>query len=93
MKGIKLVKEEGYDFLAIAAQFSEHEKLLSSIRRLQVQNSLLERNADRLEEKAEMSEQIIESKSQLQWNMVKLEGMRFGLKQLSRLYNIVKEIS
>lgn len=93
MKGIELVKEEGCDLLAIAAEFSEHAKLQSSIRRLQVQKSMLERNNRQLEEKIKISEQTLESKSQLQWNMVKLEGMGFGLKQLSWLYNFVKEFS
>ncbi|MGH9990525.1 MAG: hypothetical protein ACREAS_08825 [Nitrososphaera sp.] len=59
---------------------------------MRVQESLSERNARRLEEKAKISEQIIESKSQMQWQMVKLEAMGFGLKQLKRLYNVVKEI-
>lgn len=91
LKGINLVKENGYNLLAIAAQFSEHEQLKSSVHQLHVQESILERNARQLKEKAKISEQIIESKSQMQWLMVKLEAMGFGLKQLKLLYNVIKE--
>lgn len=94
LKGISLVKENGYNFLGIAAQFSEHELLKSSIHRLQVQNSILERNVRQLEEKANISEQTIESQSQLEWHMVKLQKLQtmgFDLKQIRRLYNVIKE--
>jgi len=91
LKAINLVKENGNNLLAIAAQFSEHEQLKSSVHQLHVQNSILERNAKQLEEEAKISEQIIESRSQMQWLMVKLEAMGFDFKQLKRLYNVVKE--
>lgn len=93
MKAINFLKDKGFNFLAIADEFSEHERLKSSVRRLQVQESILERNARQLEEKAKISEQIIESKSQMQWVMVKLEAMGLRLKQLTRIYNVVKEIA
>jgi hypothetical protein len=93
LKGINLIRESGHNLLALAAKFSDREKLNSSIRQSQVQISILERNVRQLEEKAKVSEQIIESKSQMQWVMVKLEAMGFGLKQLSRLYNVIKEVT
>ena len=72
---------------------SAHEQLKSSVHRLQVQESILQRNARELEEKVKIREQIIESKSQMEWVMVKLEAMGFGLKQLTWIYNVVKEIA
>jgi hypothetical protein len=93
LKAINLVREYGYNLLAIATQFSAHEQLKSSVRRLQVQESILQRNARELEEKVKISEQIIESKSQMQWVMVKLEARGFGLKQLRWINNVVKEIA
>lgn len=93
LKGISLSKENGYDFLAIAAQFSEHEQRKSSVRRLQVQNSVLEEKVRRLQEKAKIAEEAIESKSQMQWHMVELEGMGFGFKQLKQFHNIIEEIT
>ncbi|MGI0042604.1 MAG: discoidin domain-containing protein [Nitrososphaeraceae archaeon] len=93
LKAISLIKENGYDLLAIAAQFSEHEQLKSSVRRLQVQNSISESKGRQLEEKATNIEQAIESKSQLLWHMVELETMGLGLKQIKRLYNVIKELN
>jgi hypothetical protein len=91
--GIKLVKENGNDFLEIASLFSEYKKLKLTVGHLQTQYSFLEGKIARLEETARISEEAIESKSQLQWHMVELEKMGFNLKRLRRLYNIVKEIS
>jgi hypothetical protein len=93
LNAISLIKENGYDLLVMAAQFSIHEQLKSSVRRLQVQNSISESKGRQLEEKATNIEQAIESKSQLLWHMVELETMGFGLKQIKRLYDVIKEIN
>src|SRR5919106_283734 len=93
LKGIKLVKENGYNFLEIASQISEHEKLKLSISRLRAQHSFMEGKIAQLQDSIKVFEEAVESKSQLLWHMVKLEKMGFGLKQLSRLYNIIKEIN
>jgi hypothetical protein len=93
LNAISLVKENGCDLLEIAAQFSENEQLKSSVRRLQVQSSVLEEKVRRLQEKARIAEEAIESKSQMQWHMVELEEMGFGFKQLKQFHNTIEEIT
>lgn len=58
-----------------------------------IKESVSEKNLRQLEQKANISEQIIESHSQLQWEMLKLKAMGFGLKELKRLNNIITEIA
>jgi hypothetical protein len=91
--GIKLVKENGNDYLEISSLFSEYKKLKTTVGHLQAKYSFLEGKIAQLEETAKISEEAIESKSQLQWHMLRLEKMGFDLKRLRRLYNIVKEIN
>jgi hypothetical protein len=93
LNAINLVENYGHNLLAIAAQFSHHKQLKSYNRRLQVQNAKLERDARQFEERVKLSEQTIESKSQMQWQLVRLEAAGFGLTQLTWLYNVIKEIA
>ncbi|MGH9951649.1 MAG: hypothetical protein ACRD5J_08500 [Nitrososphaeraceae archaeon] len=93
LKGINFIRESGHNLLALAEKFSIHEKLNSSVRQLLIKESVLEKNLRQLEQKANISEQIIESHSQLQWEMLKLKAMGFGLKKLKRLNNIITEIA
>jgi hypothetical protein len=93
LKAMIWLKEEVYNILSIAAKFSDHERLKSSIRKLQVLESVLERKCRELDEKVRNTEVSLESKSQLRQNMVELEKMGFNLKQLRRLYNVIKEIN
>lgn len=86
------LKGYGHNYLAISSQFSDHERLRSSVRRLQVQESVVQRNVEKLEERARISEQVIESKSQMQWHMIELEKMGFNFKALKHLYNGINEI-
>ena len=60
---------------------------------MQVQSSVLEEKVRRLQEKAKIAEEAIESKSQMQWHMVELEEMGFGFKQLKQFHNIIEEIT
>lgn len=93
LKAMIWLKEEGYNILSIDDKFSNHEQLKSSIRKLQVQESVLERKCRELDEKVRITEVSLESKSQLRQNMVELEKMGFNLKQLRRVYNVINEIN
>jgi cell division protein FtsB len=93
LKAISFLKESGYNFLAISSQYTDHKQLESSNRSLQIQNAILERKNRQYEERVKISEQMIESKSQMQWQLVKIEAMGFGLKQLTWLYNVINEIT
>ncbi|MGH9911322.1 MAG: hypothetical protein ACRD4W_02660 [Nitrososphaeraceae archaeon] len=93
LKAINFSRKKGFNLLAIAAEFSEYGRLKSSIHTFNVQLSILERKFREVEERIAIGEQMIESKSQLQRNMVQLESMGFGLKQLRRLLSVIKEIN
>lgn len=79
----------------LVSGFSEKdfELVLKSIHTFNVQLSILEKKFREVEERIAIGEQMIESKSQLQRNMVQLESMGFGLKQLRRLLSVIKEIN
>jgi hypothetical protein len=93
LKAMIWLREEGYNILSIAAKFSDNEQQKSSVRKLQVQESVLERKCRELDERVRITEVSLESRSQLRQNMVELEKMGFNLKQLRRLYNVIKEIN
>jgi hypothetical protein len=93
LKAMIWLREEGYNILSIAAKFSDNEQQKSSVRKLQVQESVLERKCRELDERVRITEVSLESKSQLRQNMVELEKMGFNLKQLRRLYNVINEIN
>jgi hypothetical protein len=93
LKAISFLKESGYNFLAISSQYSDHKQLESSNRSLQIQNSILETKNRQYEERVKISEQMLDSKSQMQWQLAKLEAMGFGLRQLTWHYNVIKEIT
>jgi hypothetical protein len=81
------------NLLAISSQYSDHKQLEASNRNLQIQNSILERKNRQYEERVKINEQMLESKSQMQWQLAKLEAMGFGLRQLMWFYNAIKEIT
>jgi hypothetical protein len=93
LKAINFIRKKGFNLLAIVAEFSEHERLKSSVQRFNVQVSILEKKFREVEEKIAIGEQMIESKSQLQRVMVQLESMGFGFKQLKHLLSVIKEIN